>query len=69
MDTTERPTPEEAEARFRDLVDESDLPQPDHVDYHAGRRELMFTWDRKEIVVVVELDDEEEEEEPEDLAA
>ena len=62
---TNSPTPEEAEARFRALVDQGDLPQPDRVDYHAGRRELMFRWDTEEIVVVVELD----EEEPEDLAA
>ena len=68
MDTTETPTPQEAESRFRDLLSEGDLPEPDHVDYHAGRRELMFRWDSNEIVVVVELDEDQEEEHA-DLAA
>ena len=67
METTETPTPEEAEERFRELLANGDLPQPDRVDYNAGRRELMFRWDTNEIVVVLALD--EENEEPEDLAA
>jgi hypothetical protein len=69
MDEIETPTPEEAESRFRELLDDGDLPQPDHVNYHAGRRELMFRWDSSEVVVVLELDEEQEGEEPEPLAA
>jgi hypothetical protein len=68
METPDTPTPEDAEEQFRELLSDGDLPQPDHVDFLAGRRELVFRWDTNEVVVVLALDDEEDEE-PEPLAA
>ena len=38
METSEAPTPEEAEEQFRELIDDGDLPQPDRVDFDARRR-------------------------------
>ena len=51
------PTPrhQEAEARFRELVRNADLDQPDEVEYRHD--ELVFLWHGPKVAVVVELDD------------
>jgi hypothetical protein len=52
---TRAPTHEEAEQRFRELLEDNDLPAPDRVEY-AGRS-VEFYWDETRTVVVVDLDD------------
>lgn len=50
-----RPSHTAAEARFRDLLRQSDLPEPDEV---ARLRDcLVFCWHDRRAVVVIDLDD------------
>jgi hypothetical protein len=51
----------EAERRMRELLDENDLPQPDHVEYGFTCIRLFFNSSKH--VVVIDLD------EPEDAEA
>jgi hypothetical protein len=44
-----------AEARFIQLVEESDLPRPDRVEYATDS--LTFFWDAPKTAVVVDLED------------
>ena len=43
-----------AESRFRDLLREAELAEPDRVDY--ALEELTFFWEESKVAVVVELD-------------
>jgi hypothetical protein len=56
--TVERvqPTPRhrELEARFLALVDESELPSPDRVEYE--RESVLFLWDGPRVAVFVDFD-------------
>lgn len=45
----------QAEARFRDLLAEAGLPQPDEVAHL--RRCLIFLWEPSKFVVLVDLDE------------
>ncbi len=45
----------EAEARMRELLDESDLPQPDRVEYGFTCIRLFFNETKQ--VIVVDIDD------------
>jgi hypothetical protein len=45
----------EAEARFRALVQESDLPEPDDVDYRPGS--VVFFWTGPKVAVAVDLEE------------
>lgn len=49
------PTPEEAEARFRALLDEGGFDQPDEVEYDPGAGELLFLWREQKVAIVIEL--------------
>jgi hypothetical protein len=49
----------EAEKRMRDLLEESGLPQPDHVEY--GFTCIRFFFEETKTVVVIDID------EPEDV--
>lgn len=52
-----RPTPEAAERRFRDLLRESGLDQPDCVEHDPLANELIFMWEDRKVAIVLELDD------------
>jgi hypothetical protein len=56
MDTDTRAA--ETEARFRALLEGSDLPQPDVVEHLPG--ELLFLWHDRKLAVAVDLTDDEE---------
>lgn len=43
-----------AESRFRELLRESELADPDRVEY--APEELTFFWEESKVAVVVELD-------------
>ena len=45
----------EAEARFRALVQESDLPEPDDVEYRPGS--VVFFWTGPKVAVAVDLEE------------
>ena len=45
----------QAEARMRELLEENDMPQPDHVEYGFTCIRLFFN--ETKTVVVVEIDD------------
>ena len=45
---------QDAESRFRQLVDDAGLPAPDRVDYEPEC--LVFYWDESKAAVVVDLD-------------
>lgn len=44
-----------AESRLRRLLTDSDLPQPDDVEYSPGS--VTFLWEGPKVAVVIELDD------------
>ena len=44
-----------AEKRMRDLLEENDMPQPDHVEYGFGCIRLFFASTKT--VVIVDIDD------------
>jgi hypothetical protein len=52
-DTTSSPRALEAEARFRQLLADNDLPEPDEVEHRPG--ELLFLYHDRRLAVVVEL--------------
>ena len=45
---------QEAESRFRQLLEDAGLPVPDRVDYEPER--LVFFWDEPKAAVVVDLE-------------
>lgn len=45
----------QAEADFRRLIANHDLPEPDEVEY--TRDSVYFRWDEQKLVVAVDLDD------------
>ncbi len=49
------PSPEAAERRFRELLRESGLDQPDHVEHDPLANELIFTWEDRKVAIVLEL--------------
>jgi len=57
----------EAETRMRDLLEESGLPQPDHVEYGFTCIRLFFN--ETKTVVVVDIDDPEDAEADLDIDA
>ena len=52
-----QPSPRQraAEARFRQLLTDADLAEPDRVEY--APEELTFFWEESKVAVVVELDE------------
>ena len=46
---------DQAEARFRDLLAEAGIPEPDEVAHL--RRCLMFVWEPSKFVVLIDLDE------------
>ena len=52
-----QPSPRQraAEARFRQLLTDADLAEPDRVEY--ATEELTFFWEESTVAVVVERDD------------
>ena len=52
-----QPTPRhrEAESRFRRLLADAELPQPDDVKY--ARASVIFRWGRPMVAVVIDFDD------------
>jgi hypothetical protein len=48
---------DEVEARFRALLTDGDLPEPDEVEHHETH--LVFLWHGPKVAFVVELDDRE----------
>lgn len=52
------PTLEEVEARFRSLLDEAELPQPDGIHLDRAREEITFVWHDRKLVVTVGPDEE-----------
>jgi hypothetical protein len=51
----ERARHDHAEAHFRALLDDSELPQPDEVAHL--RRCLIFLWEPSKFVVLIDLDE------------
>jgi hypothetical protein len=49
------PTPAEAEAHLRQLLEANDMPQPDEVRHYPG--EVVFLFHEKKLAVTVELTD------------
>jgi hypothetical protein len=49
------PTHEEVEQRFRELIAEAGLPDPDDVAYEP--RSVVFLWNEQHVAVAVDLDD------------
>ena len=45
----------QAEARMRELLEENDMPQPDHVEY--GFTCILLFFNETKTVVVVDIDD------------
>ena len=45
----------EAENRMRTLLEESGLPQPDHVEYGCGC--IRFFYEAEKVMVVIDIDD------------
>jgi len=43
------------ESRFRQLITESELPQPDNVEYLC--ESVIFRWQEPKVAVVVDLDE------------
>jgi hypothetical protein len=52
---TNPPTPAEAEAHLRRLLEDNDMPQPDEVRHHPA--EVVFLFHEKKLAVTVELTD------------
>jgi len=57
MDDAPHPTPEDAELKFMELLDNADLRKPDEVEYDAETDELVCRWADEQLTVVVELSD------------
>ncbi len=49
-------TPDQVEARFRQVLAEGDVSQPDEVEYDPAANELLFFWNEQKVCIVVELD-------------
>jgi hypothetical protein len=51
-----QPTPKhtQVEARFRDLLDDAELPGPDRIEYPPGS--VVFRWDGPQLAVVIDFD-------------
>ena len=49
-------TPKEVEERFREVLAEGDMAQPDDVEYDPAANELIFFWHEPKVAIVVELD-------------
>lgn len=49
-------TPDEVEARFREVLAEGEVAQPDDVEYDPAANELLFFWNEQKVCIVVELD-------------
>jgi hypothetical protein len=49
------PRHREAEARFRSLITEAELAQPDAVEYREAS--LVFLWHGPKVAIVVDLDE------------
>lgn len=49
-------TPDQVEARFRQVLAEGDVEQPDEVEYDPAANELLFFWNEQKVCIVVELD-------------
>ncbi|HKN95190.1 MAG TPA: hypothetical protein VJU60_12710 [Thermoleophilaceae bacterium] len=49
------PTPAEAEAHLRRLLEDNDMPQPDEVRHYPA--EVVFIFNEKKLAVTVELTD------------
>jgi hypothetical protein len=50
-----RPRHQIAESKFRQLIRNAGLAEPDRVEYDA--EELTFYWDESKLAVIVEIDD------------
>jgi hypothetical protein len=50
-----QPSHEAVEQRFRDLIAEAGLPDPDDVVYEP--RSVVFLWNEQHVAVAVDLDD------------
>ena len=55
MSSNEHPTPEDAERRFRELLENADLRQPDEIRYEPAEDELVCFWEEEKVVIVIEL--------------
>ena len=55
-DTPANRTPQEVEERFRQVLAEGDVEQPDEVEYDSAANELIFLWHGPKVAIVVELD-------------
>ena len=57
MPAEDPPTPEEAERRFRELLEDADLREPDEIRYDPENDELVCFWHEDALVVHIELSD------------
>ena len=57
VESSDHPTPEEAEDAILELVEKADLRRPDEVRYEAAEDELVCCWHEEKLVVVIELSD------------
>lgn len=54
--TTIGTDPAEAEERFRRLLRDGDIDQPDEVEHDPAANELIFFWNDPQVAIVLELD-------------
>jgi hypothetical protein len=50
-----KPSPEEVEEHFRNLLDREGISQPDEVEHDLAAGELLFRWYEQKVVIVIEL--------------
>ena len=56
MDDPQARTPRDVERRFRQVLAEGEIEQPDDVEYDPAANELLFFWNEEKVCIVVELD-------------
>lgn len=49
------PNPQQMERRFRELLDESGIEQPDRVEHCPDAHEIVFYWEDERVAVVLDL--------------
>ena len=54
-DMPNTPTPAEAEAHLRRLLEDNDMPQPDEVEHHPA--EMVFLYHEQKLALTFELDE------------
>lgn len=57
MSRTGRPSPEEVQREFLDLLERNGLAPPDEIRYEPADNEILCFWEEQRLVVAIDLDD------------